>query len=728
MNSSFRRILFSVYIFLVFSSLRLAAQQSTPLFWIGGEAQSAEEFMYAYNKNRQAVSSQFSEADLEEYFDLYVNFKLKVKEARALGYHLSPAFNDEMATYRVQLAKPYLTEKIISNDLVDEAYKRTLEEVEASHILLELPPNASPADTLQAWKKLEEIKQRVARGEAFPKLARELSQDPSAKQNNGYLGFFGAFQMVYPFENAAFKTPVGQVSDPFRTSFGYHIVLVHSRRPAQGSFRLAHIFLKTQQADSALARKRAGEIIDRLKNGDDWIELARRYSDEATNKDKGGELPWLTLRQLPPAFASEIEKLAAPGAISQPVKSEAGWHIFKLLEKKPVPPLEEVRDMIEARISKDERSQKKNALAAEALIEKLGATVYDSTLQQAKRIEDGSLPDGKWTYDASQPFLKNKLLSSADTILTVEDFYTYVEQKQRKTTGMSSTSYADLLWHQFLFETLEDLEIRLLAKTNNSYRFLYREYYEGTLLFEIMNEKVWQFANKDTTGLASFFGKQRQRYQWDERAKATIVEGAPEVLQLISSASLAGQYLLHREVADQSGILHALNSVYAEVKNAGFAEDSLIFLIYGKEQNIKSALQAVSDSAKISIQIKDTTTENYTLELLTASESLLQKYFNAVDPLSLKATNGMYEKSEGVVPTRFWEKGFHLEITESFAKGYFVHDIIPAQSKSLSEVRGKVVSDYQEYLESEWVKSLKTKYPLKVNSKAWKNVVRTVQN
>jgi len=253
-----QRLLFALFIFIGCYGLATAQKDET-LFWIDDQPHSSDEFLYAYNKNRQATASQFTEKDLEDYFKLYVNFRLKVKEAKALGYDQKPAFVQEMAGYKKQLAKPYLTQNAITEEIVKEAYSRTLEEVEASHILIELPDTASPEDTLRVYTQLTEIKDRVANGESFAPLAKQYSQDPSARQNSGYLGYFGAFQMVYPFENAAFNTPVGQVSALFRTSFGYHIVYVHSKRKALGSVRLAHIFFRTS-ADTSLAYNKALEV------------------------------------------------------------------------------------------------------------------------------------------------------------------------------------------------------------------------------------------------------------------------------------------------------------------------------------------------------------------------------------------------------------------------------------------------------------------------------------
>lgn len=724
MNSSGRRILLTLFLSLIFSFAETAAQ-TNPLFWLGDDAQSAEEFLYAYGKSRQAAGENAGGGDLKEYFDLYVRFKLKVKEAKERGYHESPSFKDEMAGYRVQLAKPYLTESKVSEELVNEAYLRTLEEVEASHILLEIPPNASPADTLRLWNNLLDIKKRVEQGESFAALAKQESQDPSAQQNGGYLGYFSAFQMVFPFENAAYNTPTAQVSEPFRSSFGYHIVYVHNRRKSSGSFRLAHIFLKNHPEDSSAAYKRAVEIKQRLDSGEDWDELVSMFSDEATNKGKGGELPWLTLRQLPPSFSEEIAKMGTPDKISPPLKTDAGWHLIKLLEKKPVPPLDEVREIIEARISKDERAQKKNERASEALIQKLGVQIDENVLHKALQVSGDSLRQGSWSYDPSQPFVKNKLLTNADTVIVVENLYGYMVNNQRK----KADATAGILWNEFLFQVLEDLEIKNLKKTNSNYRYLLNEYYEGTLLFEIMNEKVWQYANKDTLGLQQFFENNRPKYRWQERASATIIKTSPDLLSFIASTSPDGSYLLHREETGQIDLLPVLiKSIDQKLASRAVPKNSILLLVRGDEVLIKQSLAGVLERLTYQVEIVDEASEDFELEWLTDSEIALEKYYNHPDPLSLKVSSGVFEKEDGTVPEKFWKPGFHREPSGSLETGYFVHEILPSQEKSLDEIRGKVVSDYQEHLESEWIVELEKKYPLKVNTKAWKNVVKTLED
>jgi peptidyl-prolyl cis-trans isomerase SurA len=712
-------VLFVLFIFSFGLSNLSFSQKEDHLFTIEDEAFSTEEFLYAFNKNRQATSGSFTEQELDDYFKLYVNFRLKVKEAKKLGYDKKPAFVEEMAGYKKQLAKPYLTENLINEELVREAYSRTLEEVEASHILIEIPANASPEDTLKAYNLLLDIKKRVGNGESFATLAKQYSQDPSAAQNSGYLGYFGAFQMVYPFENAAFKTAVGKVSDPFKTSFGYHIVYVNARRKALGSIKLAHIFFK-MNADSTLAHTRAAEVKAKLDRGEDWDSLVAQYSDETSNKNKGGELPWLTFRQLPTSFYTAASGLDKPGDISNPLKAQNGWHIIKLVEKKPVPPLEEVRAMIESRISGDDRSSSRNDQTVDSLISRLNVKIFVEPKRAAFSLIDGRITEGNWSYDAGGSELKKVLLSAADAQLTTEDFFRHVEINQKKGSKLTAEKYADELWNSFLLEKLEGIELQQLYATNSAYRFLYNEYFDGTLLFEVMNEKVWQLANTDTLGLNSFFLAHRDDYTWNERAEVLSIEGENKVLKSLMGSSIDTLFLLRKYAAGTSSEWEAAKTGLAEVFNS---IDTLGLSIYANEKYIQKIKTAFHDEVSRVGFIKDETNSSQ-IELLTQSKSVLEKYFNGLDTLSLKVSSTLLEKDNNLVPKDYWKAGIHFVNDGAFSKILYIRNIRQPGRKKLGEVKGKVVSDYQEFLETTWLNELKAKYSVKVNARAWKNVVK----
>ncbi len=259
------------------------------LFSIKGTPVYTDEFIYLYKKNH-LNQEDFTEKKVNEYLDLFINFKLKVAEARSRGLDTTATFNKEFKSYRDELRKPYLAEKDELDRLTKEVYQRLSEEVKASHILIMLKPDAAPADTLAALKKIEEIRSKIMNGENFEKMAKEYSEDPSARSNSGNLGYFTAMQMVYQFEQAAYSLKAGEVSQPVRTRFGYHLIKLTDRKPARGEVEVSHIILRTGSPDDKKVKNKIYEIYDQLRGGRNWEELCKEYSEDPATKDTGGKL------------------------------------------------------------------------------------------------------------------------------------------------------------------------------------------------------------------------------------------------------------------------------------------------------------------------------------------------------------------------------------------------------------------------------------------------------
>src|SRR5688572_29691197 len=301
-----------------------AATQQLVLETIASTPVYTSEFQYVYNKNNANAENAYSKASIDEYLNLYTNFKLKVMEAEARGLDTTDAFRRELEGYKQQLAQPYLTEKSVTDKLVREAYDRMKKEINASHILINVNPDAEPKDTLAAYNKIADLRKRALGGEDFEKLAKEFSEDPSAKENGGKLGYFTALQMVYPFEDAAYKTDKGQISQPVRTRFGFHILKVNDIRDAQGEIKVSHIMVRATpnmpKADSAEAKRKVDEIYKRVQKNENWDKLASQFSEDAGSANNGGDLPWFGTGRMIPSFEDAAFKLQKPGDISIPVQ------------------------------------------------------------------------------------------------------------------------------------------------------------------------------------------------------------------------------------------------------------------------------------------------------------------------------------------------------------------------------------------------------------------------
>jgi len=337
----------------------LAQDKNATVLTVDGEATSLEEFENIFRKNNR--DSAISQQSLDEYMELFINFKLKVKEAREAGLDTVKKFITELDGYRNQLARPYLTDTDKLNDLMREAYQNQTQEVRAMHILIKTDANATPADTLRAYNKTMAIRERLMKGEDFASLAKAVSEDPSAKDNGGDLGYFTAFQMVYPFEKAAYDTKVGEVSMPVRTRYGYHLIKVVDKRSARGEIHVAHIVVKpkSETDGEANAQTKINEIYQKSLSGESTFEdLASKFSDDPTSAKKGGELAWFGTGKMVIEFEDAAYSLKNNGDVSQPFKTSFGWHIVKRLDYKPLPSFESMEKELKNKVSKDKRANR----------------------------------------------------------------------------------------------------------------------------------------------------------------------------------------------------------------------------------------------------------------------------------------------------------------------------------------------------------------------------------
>ncbi len=332
------------------------------LFTIGEDRVTVRDFVYVYNKSGN--SSDYSEKSLRDYLNLYENFELKVKEAEALRFDTINSIKTELEGYRKQLVKSFLTDKVMLDKLIKEAYERSQKEINASHILVKCDARALPLDTMLAYKKIMALKRRLDAGESFERLAKESSEDPSAKTNEGNIGWFTVFGTVYPFEISAYTLRTGEISRmPVRTEFGYHLIKVNQIRQARGQIHVAHILIRMPENADYLKKdsvqRRVDEVYSLISKGSLTFEdAAKTYSNDKSSAGKGGELQWFgsgTSIRMVPEFEDAAFVLNRDGEVSEPVSTQFGWHIIKRLEKKSLPSFEQGKAEIKKRVERDSR-------------------------------------------------------------------------------------------------------------------------------------------------------------------------------------------------------------------------------------------------------------------------------------------------------------------------------------------------------------------------------------
>lgn len=476
------------------------------LLTIDGKNITKSEFEQVFWKNKKENIT--NKEELDEYIDLYKKFRLKIAAAEAMGLDTSKKFKSELAGYQSQLERPYLVDTTLNEALLKEAYNRIKNEVKASHILVGVKPNATKEDTLQAYKKITNIRLQILEGKiSFEEAAVKYSTDPSAKQNKGNLGFFSAFRMVYPFENSAFNTKVGEISEPFRTQFGYHIVKPTELRKGRGKVKVAHIMIRVKDdmvsSERENLKKKAEEIYEKIKQGGDYIKLAQEFSDDRNSAKKGGEIGWINTGETFFEFDNAAFNLKKNNEVSKPIKSPVGWHIIRRLDYKPVGTFEEMRTELKHKTQKDIRSQKTR-------------TQFISNLKK----EYGFI-ENKELLNKIQKDTSKSLFSFANKSYSIGLFNEYLKNNKIENTFTQSKEI-DNLYNRYVSNKLVEFEKTQLEDKYPEYKALLREYREGILLFEITDKMVWSKAIKDTTGLKEFYNKTKNNYMWSDRIVADI--------------------------------------------------------------------------------------------------------------------------------------------------------------------------------------------------------------
>jgi len=496
------------------------------LLELEGDTVLVGDFWKVFNKNNFKQELPSKEA-LTEYFDLYQKFKLKVKEAEVKGLDTTPKFEKEIAGYQQQLAKSYLTDKSVTEELIKEAYDRSKWEVKASHILINIKYHALPSDTLKAYTKANSILSLAKAGANFDSLAIKYSDDPSAKSNKGDLGYFSAFRMVYPFESGAFNTEVGGVSKLIRTRFGYHIIKVKEKREAVGSIRVAHVMMvlndKMSVEEKASKESKIQEVYKQLEGGAAFEMLARKYSEHYSSAEKGGVLPWFGSNEYDVAFENAAYNLEKNGDYTKPVKTEYGWHIIRRLDKKETESFEKMELELRKKVARSDRASK----SKDAVLARIKTEYNFKEKSNRKNLNwfyengDSTMISGTWKAPKKAK-LKKKLFDLAGQKYRQKDFAKYLGSQLKPRGGGDYRKLISFLYDSWVEELCFTHEENMLPVKNKEYVSLLKEYRDGIILFELTDQKVWSKAVEDAAGLKVFYEKHKKNWMWGERVKGQL--------------------------------------------------------------------------------------------------------------------------------------------------------------------------------------------------------------
>ncbi|WP_303317483.1 peptidylprolyl isomerase [Flavivirga abyssicola] len=521
------RYVFTFLLITLILNVKAQSAQKDVLFFVDDSPVYTSEFLRVYNKNLDLVQDE-SQKDIDEYLTLFTNYKLKLKEARALGLDERPSYRRELSNYRKQLIKSFMTDAEVTDAMVAEAYERISYDVKATHILVKVAENASPEDTLVAYNDIVKLRNRALK-EGFEKVRKEVHNGQTVFGEE--LGYFSGFSMVYKFETAAFNTKTGEMSKPFRTRFGYHIVNVLDKRKSRGERTVAHIMVVEKKGDS-LAEKpevRIQDIYKKINQGEAFDVLAKQFSDDRGSASKGGVLPAFSSGKL---GSQEFEDVAFGlndlEAVSKPFKTQYGWHIVKLIAKKPIPTFEAIRPELEQKVKRDDRSK----LIDEALYKSLKEKYHVTNNQSALDYFESILTDDffKRTWKLPNNFKEDMpLFKIGEKQFFYKDFSNYLLKEQRRGTQKTSLKMVvSKKYNNFLNSSLVKYQEDNLETENEEFAHIVNEYRDGLLLFDLMETTIWNAAKTDSIGVEDFYKTHKSKYVLPQRIDAVVASSSKQ--------------------------------------------------------------------------------------------------------------------------------------------------------------------------------------------------------
>lgn len=620
-----------------------------PLLSIGNSGVFGDEFLHMLSKNREFKNSEnkISEEEFQENLELFINYKLKVKEAESLGLDKSEEFAREFEVFKDDLTQPFLIKNSLQEGELMKAYNRMKEVVKASHILLQFPPNSSQADTISVLRMALKLKEEAEKGADFNQLAFEHSDDPSAKENKGNLGYFSALQMVSSFEDAAYSMQIGQISDPILTNFGYHIIKLEDRQPNPGEVKVSHILIRSQGNDPVTEERilrKVGEIYAELQKPESsWEEICKLYSEDAGTKNTGGSLPWIGLGSVIPEFERVAFSLQEEGEISPPIKTPFGYHIIRLEGKKPLASYEEMESSIKSRVLRDSRSTLIQSQVVAIQKSKYGYVENEVLVDSVSRIFS-SLPRQELAETMEAKNLMDSVLFSVNkSPKTVKGLMDFIAE-DRQVIRANTQNYFKTWFDKYVETILQEAEINDLMTNNEEYRLMIQEYRDGILLFSLMNDQVWQKAIDDSLGQISFYQENIGKYQWNERTQALI-------------------------------------------------------LTMAKEESIPAVRKFLAD-------------KKYQSNLVDR----LENTFLINNPLAFTISEGIFEwQQHPILKNADMSKNFQELKLENKTYLIVLGEKVMPGPKKFEETRGKVIQDYQEFLDKKLISTLKEKYAVQIN-------------
>ena len=740
------RLLNILFVCLFFGTFTVKAQTEPYAIKIGNRIISPLELSQTYRKLLQSDS--VKKDSNKEFLENYINYKLMVYAAQRMGKDTTKAFREEISAYRKELSTPYLVDKMVLEKLIQETYERMREEVRVAQIFIPVPKNASPADTMVAYDEIKLLRLRISKGETFEQIAKNYSQDTKSAEKGGDMGFIAVLDNHYAFESVAYNTSKGEISLPFRTDKGYHLIKVLEKRSSRGKVKLAHILISVPANASvevaATAKGKIEEAYSYLKKNEPFEGVCRVFSTDLKTKDKGGVLNrWYEAGTLiDDKMAEAVFALKDKGEYTTPIQTALGWHIFRLVEKKSLLKFEELAPFIRQKVSAD---ASRGLIIKGNLVRKL---MKDNNFQEAISVKQEAFESFYKDRIGNEDYLSKTIFTINLNPATVKEFYDFVTKLQRQLAKIGALNdKSELDWYNlFVEDRMLRYEERNLEIKYPEFRADVQDYRDGILQKDILNENIYE-KSLDSLAQINYFNQNVQNYQYTNRVFAKMVTtDRKETMEQVKVILAKSPYPMNRRFPE----------IYFEKDKTDFSSDAqkmlydlIVILIKNRDftieitgnsdpdevENISSqrARKVVNylinkgisptriiekDDGKYKPVSKTERTKNMRVGVKFFSSSMedVVKRFNALKPGSLTAEERYFKKGENeYLDTINWTVGE----SSAESKGRYIwlniEKVEEPRPKTFREARGQVIKDYQKVLIDSWINQLKSKYPVEIN-------------
>ncbi len=745
----------SVFLFWMLGASSLLAQSPVPL-QIGSKKITAEVFEKDYR--RLLESDSIRSDNKQKFLSAYIDYQLKILAAEADQIPTSPGFQDEYQSFRKELASPYLIDNVKVEALVREAYERLKFEKQVAHILVRLPANPSPSDTLIAYQKITNIQKKLQAGEDFAATAKKFSEDELSAIKGGQIGYITSLQTQYAFENAVYALEKGEVSNIVRTETGYHLIKVLEIRPNQGKIRLAHILISaTVNAPTSVqveAKNKIDLVQKYLAKGEEPFELiCKNYSEDPYSKSRAGELRrWYYSSDLSEELQDKLFGIQRLGDVTEPIRTNLGWQIFKLLDKKPLLSYEEMAEYLRQKVLTDgERS----AIIRQSFMKRVRMenNVKVDEVNRKIAIE-------RYAQDriGDEAYLQLPLFSIGSTQFLIKEFYAFIVAQQRK--KLKVLGYLPTISEAFWLEEFIDLntiqaEEKHLETKYPAFKEQMQEFYEGSLFSKITEREVYE-KSLDSLRQQTYFTANTAKFTLPSRLQAKVLSAdTPKTLADAMELLKNPPYPMNKRFPDLTfglgqsvlpeGSTKNLQELFIQLaKNKDFIVEisghqdasemdtlaqarisKVVAYLTKKGIGVSRIIEKVEGNLRPASKTDKSKNARISFKFYSHSMEDVVKRFNSVKPLSLEASEGLFKRGENaILDSLSWEvgkKNFEAQGRHVFVD---VREVVPARLKSFEESRSSIIRDLQVELEKNWLIRLKERFPVVRNEEELNKIMQ----